>query len=181
MKRGPSFDDIFAVMAAASVGDLTARVPEPDDAQIEDPPTKFALALNILLDDLALRATEAQRELAERQRVADRLGLLVEAAHEFAATTHDYDRLLEVIARRLGQVVGDLCGIRILSEDGQWLEPAGAVYHRDPEMLALAKQGAVADRQRLGEGLSGRVAASGQPLLASTRTAAEYAAGAEPQ
>jgi two-component system cell cycle sensor histidine kinase/response regulator CckA len=180
MKRGPSFDDIFAVMAAASVGDLTARVPEPDDAQIEDPPTKFALALNILLDDLALRATEAQRELAERNRVADRLRLLVEAAHEFSATTHDYDRLLEVIARRLGQVVGDLCGIRILSEDGQWLEPAGAIYHRDPEMLALAKQGAVADRQRLGEGLSGRVAASGQPLLASTRTAAEYAAAAEP-
>jgi two-component system, cell cycle sensor histidine kinase and response regulator CckA len=181
MKRGPSFDDIFAVMAAASVGDLTARVPEPDDAQIDDPATKFALALNILLDDLALRATEAQRELAERKRVADRLGLLVEAAHEFSATTHDYDRLLEVIARRLGQVVGDLCGIRILSEDGQWLEPTGAVYHRDPEMLALAKRGAVADRQRLGEGLSGRVAASGQPLLASTRTAAEYAAGAEPQ
>ena len=181
MKRGPSFDDIFAVMAAASVGDLTARVPEPDDAQIDDPATKFALALNILLDDLALRATEAQRELAERKRVADRLGLLVEAAHEFSAMAHDYDRLLEVVARRLGQVVGDLCGIRIMSEDGQWLEPTGAVYHRDPEMLALAKQGAVADRQRLGEGLSGRVAASGQPLLASTRTAAEYAAGAEPQ
>jgi two-component system, cell cycle sensor histidine kinase and response regulator CckA len=180
MKRGPSFDDIFAVMAAASVGDLTARVPEPDDAQLDDPPTRFALALNILLDDLAFRAGEAQRELAERKRMTERLGLLVEAAQEFAATTHDYERLLEVIARRLGQVVGDLCGIRILSEDGQWLEPTGAVYHRDPEMLALAKQGAVADRQRLGQGISGRVAASGQPLLASAPTAAEFAAGAEP-
>jgi two-component system, response regulator len=53
----PSFDDIFAVMSAASIGE-PARVELPVDADVDHLPTKFALALNVLLDDLAGRAAE---------------------------------------------------------------------------------------------------------------------------
>ncbi|MBL8951013.1 MAG: PAS domain S-box protein [Myxococcaceae bacterium] len=59
MSSGPTFDDIFAVMAAASLGDATARVPLADDVDTDKTEARFALALNILLDDLALRAAEA--------------------------------------------------------------------------------------------------------------------------
>ncbi|HEY2730053.1 MAG TPA: PAS domain S-box protein [Polyangia bacterium] len=181
MTGGPSFDDIFAVMGAASVGDLAARVAVPDAPSLEDAPTKVALALNVLLDDVAHRATEAQRELAERKRVADRLRFLVEAAHEFSSATYDYDHLLEVVAQRLGDVVGDLCGLRVVSDDGEWLEPTAAVYHRDPEFLALAREGAVAERQRVGDGISGRVAATGQPLLISGLSPRAFAEAAAPR
>lgn len=58
MTRAPTFDDIFAVMSAASVGDTAARVPVPEAPRPNDVPTRFALALNLLLDDLALRAVE---------------------------------------------------------------------------------------------------------------------------
>jgi PAS domain S-box-containing protein len=73
MKRPPSFDDIFAVMSAASVGDLTARVAIPEDPQLDDTATRFAIALNVLLDDVALRASElaAVGDTAERRRAEE--------------------------------------------------------------------------------------------------------------
>ncbi len=54
---GPSFDDIFAVMAAVSLGD-EARVAVPEAHDVDDPATKLGLALNVLLDDLACRGAE---------------------------------------------------------------------------------------------------------------------------
>src|SRR5438309_9466823 len=61
MNRAPSFDDIFAVMSAASVGDAEARVAIPNEPDLEAIPTRFAIALNVLLDDLAFRAAETIR------------------------------------------------------------------------------------------------------------------------
>jgi light-regulated signal transduction histidine kinase (bacteriophytochrome) len=60
MIRTVSFDDIFAVMAASSVGDRSARVELPEDPDLEDTATRFAVALNILLDDLAHQARELE-------------------------------------------------------------------------------------------------------------------------
>src|ERR1700687_1409173 len=62
MTDGPSFDEIFAVMSATSLGDATARVRMPEDVQPDHLPTRFALALNVLLDDLAFRAAQAKEE-----------------------------------------------------------------------------------------------------------------------
>ena len=67
----PSFDDVFAVMAVASVGDLTARVHVPDDADSDDSATRIALALNVLLGDMAARvdaAPTARRRRSVRRR-----------------------------------------------------------------------------------------------------------------
>lgn len=72
MKLAPGFDEIFAVMAAASVGEAAARVALPDEPQPEDLATRFAIALNLLLDDHAQRSTElkAQLETVQRQQRA---------------------------------------------------------------------------------------------------------------
>jgi PAS domain S-box-containing protein len=164
MNKAPSFEDIFAVMSAASVGDLTARVSMPEHPQLEDTPTRFALALNILLDDLAVSAADVQRELAERGRLAGRRQILADASREFSATTGDVDQLLEVVARRLGELVGDMCVIRPVSEDGEWLEAGGGFYHRDPELLAATRE-MMSSRQRVGEGISGRAVLSRKPLI----------------
>jgi hypothetical protein len=106
MNKSPSFDDIFAVMSAASVGDMATRVIVPDGSRIADTATRFALALNILLDDLGHSAALAQRELTERTRLAARLQILADASHEFSAATGDLRHLLDVVARRLGEAVG---------------------------------------------------------------------------
>ena len=98
MTIAPSFDDIFAVMSAASLGDTTARVSLPDDCQTDQVSSRFALALNVLLDDLAFRAAQADAaiQLSEKQT---RL-LAVESAR--------FARLSE--SGIIGIVVADLTG-----------------------------------------------------------------------
>ena len=78
----PSFDNIFAVMSAASVGDLTARIAIPEKPRLEDTATKFAIALNILLDDLLVRANELATfgEAEEKRRTEDKFRGLMESA-----------------------------------------------------------------------------------------------------
>jgi light-regulated signal transduction histidine kinase (bacteriophytochrome) len=80
VKPPPTFDDIFAVMAAASVGDLGARVALPDSPQLDDKATRFAVALNMLLDDLVIRARELESgAVQEKRRAEEKFRALVEA------------------------------------------------------------------------------------------------------
>ena len=123
---------------------------------------------------------DARRERAEGKRIADRLQSLVESAREFSEATYDYDVLLDVVARRLGELLGDSCSIRAVTEDGEWLEATGAVYHRDPELLAATRAVLVSGRQRVGEGLSGRVAATGKAVFTPVIEPAAFAVSSEP-
>ncbi len=107
----------------------------------------------------------ARRELAERTRVESHLRMLAQASAEFSAATHEIDRLVEVMARRISDIVGGMCVIRQLSADGQFIEGAGAVYHPSDELRRTTEQLFKGDRQRLGQGLSGTVAATGKAVL----------------
>lgn len=69
VKSSPSFDDIFAVMSAASVGETGARVSLPDEVEMEDLVTKFAIALNLLLDDLEQRSSERAASDARKSAI----------------------------------------------------------------------------------------------------------------
>lgn len=83
MTQAPSLDDIFTVMSAASFGQTAARVSIPDEPQLDDDPTRLAIALNTLLDDLASRATAlegSQSRLEERRRAEEKFKALLEAA-----------------------------------------------------------------------------------------------------
>jgi signal transduction histidine kinase/CheY-like chemotaxis protein len=79
-------------------------------------------------------------DLARRKQAEERLRLLSEVTQEFSAATRDHHRLLEVIARRLSAVVGDLCVVRLTQADGEGLEPVGSIHHPDPEVVALVRK-----------------------------------------
>jgi PAS domain S-box-containing protein len=128
------------------------------------------------------RNLAGQLRHAQRMETLGRLGgILAEASHEFSAATYDLDRLLDVVARRLGELVGDMCVIRAISEDGEWLESRGAAYHRDPDRLAATREVMLSGRQRVGEGISGRVAASGRALITPKIDPADFVASSEPK
>lgn len=88
MTRAPTMEDIFAVMSAASVGEV-ARVPIPDDPPLHETATKFAIALNLLLDDLAFRTAEAEAAHAVARTELERL--VAERTRELADVNQELE------------------------------------------------------------------------------------------
>ena len=95
MTHSPTFDDIFAVMSAASAGDTGARVPIPDDPRLDDMATKLAIALNLLLDDLAFRSAEREHMLEILRESEARKSSIVESALDCIITIDSQGRILE--------------------------------------------------------------------------------------
>jgi PAS domain S-box-containing protein len=157
MKNAPTFADIFAAMSAASVGNVVARVDIPEHPSLEDLPTRFALALNILLDDLSFR-------MASTERMSDRLRVLSEASREFSAATQDLDRLLGSVARRLTSCVKDFCLVFLASPDETELVPV-AIDALDDDVRRRLKE-LYTEPLRLDRHPTPRgVYESGEPLL----------------
>ncbi len=139
-----------------------------------------SLAEHATLAIAAARLVEAaERELVERERMAARLRVLATASREFAEATGDLDQLLQVIARRLGDTVGDICVVRPVAATGDVLEN-GAVFHRDPAVVAETRELMLRHEQRVGEGLMGSVIASRRSLFLPTVTPAVLAGSTAP-
>src|SRR5438477_8829501 len=98
------------------------------------------------------------------ERQANRLRILAESGKAFAEATTDVRQLLQLVTRRCADLVGDGCYIRLIAADGITLEPV-ATYHPDPEIERFLRETSDTLPLRLGEGLTGRVMETGQPLL----------------
>jgi light-regulated signal transduction histidine kinase (bacteriophytochrome) len=119
-----TFDAILATISAASVGDASARVEVPDNPDVEDPATKLAIGVNLLLDDLAFHVAEleaAHKELeAFSYSVAHDLRtplrsidgfseLLLEGYSEkIDAEGKKYLRYIRESAQQMAQLISDL-------------------------------------------------------------------------
>jgi signal transduction histidine kinase len=152
VSRPPSFDEIFAVMSKASVGDASARVVVPDDAPPDDLATRFAVALNLLLDDLTFRADEA--------RAADRMRLAVEALRDIASLTGralDAEGLARFVVDRTRTVFGmDVASLYWWNAERDALELVAE--SGGPESVPVPSLAR-------GQGASGRALETGAPVV----------------
>ena len=105
--------------------------------------------------DARKRAEEQVRSQAARQM------LLAETSQAFATAGLNTRLLLDTIARRVGEALGDTCVVRLLVADGPLLEPA-TIYHREPAVASLVQELLAQTPARLDQGLTAEVMRTGQ-------------------
>jgi PAS domain S-box-containing protein len=145
-------------------------------------PSGTTVRVSTVIDISEQEKAEQDRAAAQRelQRNAERLEILSTISHEFASAPGDVDVVLSLITQRLVEIIGQGCAVRLISPDGAWLEPTRHVHHPDPALRELAHHLLGRERQRVGEGLVGGVAASGTAVFIPALDPGELAARTPP-
>ncbi|MCY1083160.1 GAF domain-containing sensor histidine kinase [Archangium lansingense] len=134
----------------------------------------FTDADRALAEDLAARAgmaidnarllRKARSAEAESRRNAARLRILVEVDQLLAEAGLDLPAVLDVIARKVSEVMGDGCVLQLMAEDGAFLEPV-TIHHPEPEARWMLAGTVHARRQKVGEGFHGSAVSHGRAVL----------------
>ncbi|MBM7114002.1 sensor histidine kinase [Archangium primigenium] len=133
-------------------------------------------AVLIAHDVTEQQAAEAERERLLREVDAERARLLVlsELSRALAESRLSLASILDTTCRQLAERVGDMCSLRLVSADGQWLE-ARAVYARAGHMETRLRTLLDSQPQSARTGISGVVLASGSPRMISPLTEEDLA------
>ncbi|MDZ4717400.1 MAG: PAS domain S-box protein [Roseiflexaceae bacterium] len=137
-------DDLQVIAAFLHDGRWQGEVTQPHS----DGTQRSILSGVRLLKDstgIPVGAVAVNRDISERkraeqalQRAADRLRVLADASRTFAEVGTDYQTLLDQIARTITAGLGEGCTIRLLSDDGMWLNLA-VLYDQDSQKLELTR------------------------------------------
>jgi signal transduction histidine kinase/ActR/RegA family two-component response regulator len=134
--------------------------------------------LRVVADQCAQALQRAQ--LAERERRSTaRLRVLAEASRLLATAALDVSSVLKAMAEEVIAHVGEACAIALASPDGEWLEVA-TIHDRDPVRQQFEREVAGTLRMRRGEGLSGKVLATGSAVLLASVAPNEVSARIAP-
>jgi signal transduction histidine kinase/CheY-like chemotaxis protein len=124
---------------------------------------------------------EEERLANERVRAAAaRLQVLGEASDAFSAANRDLPALFEAISQQVVRHLGDSCILTLLVPEQELLETV-AVRHVDPVLQERLRQTLAAHPVRLGEGLTGRVALTGQSLWSPSTSLEALRAEVQPE
>ena len=111
-----------------------------------------------------VRVVGSLTDITALRRAEERNRLLTEGSRHLAEARLDWSKVLDCIVDLVTREVGDLCLMSMVSADGAWLDPV-AIRHRNPAELPATEELEFAQPCRVGEGLLGRVASTGQPCL----------------
>lgn len=112
-------------------------------------------------DELEQRVQERTEEL---QRYTNQVEDLAQLSQDLAHVGRDIQAVLELVSRRVVEWIGDSSTITLIAPDGVWLEN-DYYYHPDAEALEWLKNNFAINKYRVGEGVAGQVALSGEPLF----------------
>jgi diguanylate cyclase (GGDEF)-like protein/PAS domain S-box-containing protein len=93
-----------------------------------------------------------------------RVRTLSDVFDELAEAALDPDAVLRLTAVRCAEVVGDVCLIRLLSADGEYLESASWGHLEADRAAFVGDMLQRVPKQRVGDGVTGRVAQTGEVL-----------------
>jgi HD-GYP domain-containing protein (c-di-GMP phosphodiesterase class II) len=124
------------------------------------------------LDMLEFVSTQVAQAIARKadeeklRQIAIRTQGLVEISAAIVQNGLDIKAVLDNISALVSKLLGDACFIHLISANGRWLK-LQAVYCPDPCDSTFIRRLLASYPLRLGEGLAGRVADTGKPLLAA--------------
>ena len=163
-------EDVVARMSAGEVQSVSFekrylhKTGEPIWAHVSSTLLRESSGSPIHFISQILNITERKRAEEQARAQTARLKVLADASQAFATAVQDYQGMLEMVARQTAEAMGGGCGVRLLSEDGEWLEMV-AMHDVDAEVLEfvrrLASQPLPADEPNVVK----RVLQSLQPLL----------------
>jgi K+-sensing histidine kinase KdpD len=111
-----------------------------------------------------LRLFEAERRSrAEADASAHRLRVLAEASRAFVGSALELEKRLDVIVRQLATALRGCINLALIASDG--LLHSKAVHHPNPEAQELLRKLAPTAPLRIGEGITGSIAASGKSTI----------------
>jgi len=126
--------------------------------------------LNLILDgdllsSMVLDITDRKAAETEVHAMMARLKILADASKAFAEASTDYNQLLQVISKVTAQKIQGGCVIRLVSADGEWLEPL-AFHDIDPDAQAMMQSIFADNRVHINDALPGALAfRTGQPVF----------------
>ncbi|MFY2560438.1 GAF domain-containing protein [Corallococcus terminator] len=124
------------------------------------------------------RAARAAEE--ESRRGAARLHVLVQVSQLIAEAGLDLPTVLDVLASKVSEALGGGCVLQLLAEDREHLELVAA-HHPDPDARGVLESSLRMNPARVGEGLSGRVVATGKTLFVPRLSAEELLGDPSPE
>lgn len=98
-------------------------------------------------------------------RSTSRLEILARTSHELATAAGNVTELIELVARRLAESIGEGCTVRLLAEDRNSTDDRGAFFHVDPEIFAKARAVLSTGPHPLGTGIARLVIETGSSVL----------------
>ncbi|WP_309889494.1 ATP-binding protein [Archangium sp.] len=152
---------------ALQAGDFEVTVPAQGPRELKtfaETFTTMARSLQSSSEErnrLLARETQAHREVEKERK---RLEILSGLSRALAESRLALQSILDTTCRQLADRIGDVCTLRLISPDGQWLE-VSAVGARDETVEARTRSLLQSRSQRITEGPSVQVLASGEPLL----------------
>jgi PAS domain S-box-containing protein len=108
--------------------------------------------------------TERKQAEEHLQANAARAVLVAELSQGFAELTDDYQRLLDLAARRIAELIGDYCAIRLVGADDVTLQLV-VDHHVDASAQEFMHQFIGSIPQRMDEGITAQVFRSGKTVL----------------
>ena len=107
-----------------------------------------------------------ERKLAEEElrKNAVRTQALADISRALATVRLNYQAVLDATAQHTTEVIGDACSIRLVSDDGQWLELA-SLYHPEPKTMGFLREILGTNPLRTDTGSVAQIIQTGRPML----------------
>lgn len=171
-RRQDEWHSMDALLVPIRTKDKILGIISVDDPEDRKKPTLEQIRdLEIFADKAALAIENARLFQAQKEN-EKRAKLLADISKIFQSSLN-MDEVLAAIVNKGANTIGDFCSLILVDDDGEFLSPQSS-FHDNPKVLELFEKGNRNFPAHIGDGIIGKVVASGSPLMSSRPFPGEF-------